>query len=285
LQLLDYARIRRETLANDSLVYIRKKNENGSIYFIANKAAKAYEGWINLATHAGTAVLYNAITEKAGIAKTKQNADGTLSVYVQMQKGESLLIQTASQTLTGDPYEYLKPAGETVVINGSWTLHFIEGGPVLPKDAVVQQLQSWTNLQGDDMKKFSGTASYTTSFTKPKGTAKKWTLDLGDVRDNAEIFLNGKKIATLIGPVFSVVIDAKMLQQKNTLQINVANTMANRIIDMEKNHENYKVFYNINFPARKPVNRGTDGLFTAEKWEPLPSGLLSNVMLTPMASE
>lgn len=283
LQLLDYAHIRKETLAHDSLSYIRKKNENGCIYFIANKAVKAYEGWINLATNASSAIVYNPMSEKAGVAKTKQNSDGTLSIYVQMQKGESLLLQTASQTLTGNQYEYLKMAGNAVLIGGSWKLHFAEGGPVLPKDVVMQKLQSWTNLPGDEVKKFSGTASYTTSFAKPKGTAKKWLLDLGDVRDNAEVFLNGKKIATLIGPVFSVVIDANTLQQKNTLKINVANTMANRIIDMEKNHENYKVFYNINFPARKAANKGADGLFTAENWSPLPSGLLTNVTLTPMA--
>jgi hypothetical protein len=204
-------------------------------------------------------------------------------VFVQLQKGESVLLQTASKTLTGSPYEYLKPAGDAVTINGSWKLHFVEGGPALPKDVTMQQLQSWTNLPGEDVKKFSGTASYTISFAKPKGAAKKWQLDLGDVRDNAEVILNGKKIATLIGPVFSVVLDANLLQQKNTLQINVANTMANRIIDMEKNHENYKVFYNINFPARKPANKGADGLFTAENWSPLPSGLLGSVTLTPMA--
>jgi hypothetical protein len=58
--------------------------------------------------------------------------------------------------------------------------------------------------------------------------------------------------------------------------------MANRIIYMEKQGMNYKRFYNTNFPARLPENRGPDGLFTAAKWQPRPSGLLDVVRLTPL---
>jgi hypothetical protein len=46
----------------------------------------------------------------------------------------------------------------------------------------------------------------------------------------------------------------------------------------------WKKFYNINFPSRLPANRGPDGLFRAAHWEPLPSGLLGPVTLTPMAA-
>ncbi len=44
----------------------------------------------------------------------------------------------------------------------------------------------------------------------------------------------------------------------------------------------WKTFYNVNFPSRLPENRGPDGLFTAARWEPLPSGLLGPVTLTPL---
>jgi len=47
----------------------------------------------------------------------------------------------------------------------------------------------------------------------------------------------------------------------------------------------WKKFYNINMSARLPENRGADGLFTAAKWEPRPSGLLGPVTLTPLRYE
>ena len=57
--------------------------------------------------------------------------------------------------------------------------------------------------------------------------------------------------------------------------------MANRIIDMDKNGANYKLFYNINFAANKHENVGADGMFTAENWNPMTSGLIGPVSLTP----
>lgn len=58
--------------------------------------------------------------------------------------------------------------------------------------------------------------------------------------------------------------------------------MANRIADMDKSGVVWKKFYNTNFPARLPANRGADGLFTAVNWTPRPAGLTSEVTLLPI---
>ena len=44
----------------------------------------------------------------------------------------------------------------------------------------------------------------------------------------------------------------------------------------------WRKFYNVNFPARLPENRGPDGLFTAAGWQPLASGLLGPVTIAPL---
>ena len=100
------------------------------------------------------------------------------------------------------------------------------------------------------------------------------------VPNTGMIILNKKKLATLIGPSYSVVIPAALMQANNQLEILVTNGMANRIIDLEKRGVQWKKFYNTNFPARLATNRGSDGLFTAAKWEPRASGLLGPVTLT-----
>ena len=97
--------------------------------------------------------------------------------------------------------------------------------------------------------------------------------------------LNGKKIATLIGPLYTVTITPNLLKPVNDLQVIVTNGMANRIIDLDKKGVQWKKFYNINMSARLAENRGADGLFTAAKWQPKPSGLLGPVTLTPMKFE
>jgi hypothetical protein len=143
-------------------------------------------------------------------------------------------------------------------------------------------LKTWTDLEGDSFKTFSGTASYSTHFKKPAGKSSQFLLDLGKVYESAQVWINGKYMATLIGPVYAVCISDKDLQADNLLEIKVANSMANRIIDLDKRNVDWKKFNNTNFPARLPQNRGADGLFNAAKWKPLVSGLSGPVTITPV---
>jgi hypothetical protein len=96
--------------------------------------------------------------------------------------------------------------------------------------------------------------------------------------------LNGKELATLISSPFSVNIPETELKEENTLEISVTNLMGNRMADMERKEQKYKIFYNVNFPAHDAVNRGTDGLFTTKGWKPQESGLFGPVTITPVAS-
>jgi hypothetical protein len=90
-------------------------------------------------------------------------------------------------------------------------------------------------------------------------------------------------LTTLIGPPYRVILNRAQLRATNTLEVSVTNLSANRIRDLDRRGVNWKKFYNVNFPARLPENRGADGLFTAAGWQPLESGLLGPVTITPLA--
>lgn len=154
----------------------------------------------------------------------------------------------------------------------------------MPKPLKTDKLGSWTKGEGEAVKKFSGTADYTISFPKPTGTGDGWLLDLGQVAESARVQLNGKPLGTLIGPVYQLFIPSDQLKESNTLTISVSNSMANRIIDLDKNKVNWKKFYNINMSARLKEDRDENGNFTAERWSPKESGLLGPVTLTPVGS-
>jgi hypothetical protein len=96
--------------------------------------------------------------------------------------------------------------------------------------------------------------------------------------------LNGRDLGTLFAPPFEVVLDASQLRASNTIEVMVTNLSANRVRDLDIRGIGWKKFYNVNFPARYPENRGPDGLFSAAKWEPLESGLLGPVTLTQVSS-
>ncbi len=280
--LLEVAGVSRETLTDNDLLFIRRTFKNGNSYFIDNKSDKVIDGWVPLTVHAKSIVIFNPMTGTDGLAIIKPIEKGQTSVYLQLQPGESCVLQTSPTVLTGTPYKYQALAGDPINIAGNWTLKFLEGGPTLPPPIQVTDLRSWTDLGGEDAKSFSGTGGYTISFNKPAVTAASWQLDLGKVHEEAEVFLNGVKLATLIGPQYTVTIPAVQLKPVNKLEIRIANLMANRAIYMDKNNIPYKIFYNTNFPSHGRDTRGADGLFTAAKWDWKPSGLLGPVTLTPV---
>lgn len=280
--LLKEANIRRETMIDQDLQFVRRTYADGDYYFIANKSDKMIDGYVPVSVKAASVVVFDPMQKKDGMAKIKPGTAGSTDVYLQLQPGESCILKTSSSAVTGNAYAYYHPAGEAIELKNSWTLKFEEGGPSLPATVKIDKLKSWTELGGDDYKAFSGTASYTTTFSKPAKAAVAWQLDLGTVYHEAEIFLNGKKLTTLISAPYVVTIPSSELLPTNQLTVKVANLMANRIIDMEHKNIPYKIFYNTNFPAHSKENRGADGLFTAANWEPKPSGLTGIVKLTPM---
>jgi hypothetical protein len=280
--LLTAAKVPQETMAAQGLQCIRRQTAGGKYYFITNAGNKRVDDWVTIGSAASSAVLFDPMQERKGKALIKKLAGAQTAVYLQLNPGESRLLQTAATNFTDNTFPYYKTAGDPVTITGTWNVQFLSGGPVLPAATTITQLTSWTAWPGDELKKFSGTAQYSIHFTKPAATANAWVLDLGTVHQSAEVILNGKSVATLIGPTFQAVISADLLKPDNLLEIKVTNDMANRIADMDKQGVVWKKFYNTNFPARLAENRGPDGLFTAVKWSPRPSGLTTEVTLSPM---
>jgi hypothetical protein len=279
-KLLTKASVRKESMAEKGLQLIRRKNPDGFTYFISNPTNKPFDEWVSLQDPALAAALFNPMTGSYGMAKSKKKTSTQLfQVYLQLQPYESVIIQTFAQTKTGIAYPYLDLQDSPIEIKGNWTVEFLDGGPAIPPKFASSELGSWTSAGGEEVKNFSGTVKYSVNFSFAPKPAKCWLLDLGKVNETAEVILNGKKIATLIGPSFQCVIPASLLKSTNKLEIIVANLMANRIAYMDRNNIPWKIFYNTNMPARRRENL-KDGLFNASGWEPLPSGLSGPVTIT-----
>lgn len=278
-QLLAAANTGRETMVDKGLQYARRSYAGGHYYFVSNPTKEKITDWVSLEVKDKQAIIFDPMTLAAGVAKTRTE-NGKVQVYLQLAAGASCILQTANAAVTGKAYPYYTGTGESQPIDGKWTLHFISGGPVLPADQIVEKPGSWTDLAGDDVKSFSGTAQYSTHFAKPRFSAAHYLIDLGEVQETAEVMLNGQKLATLLGPAYQLVVPAALLKQGNLLEIKITNGMPNRIADLERKGVVWKKFYNTNFPSRLPQNRGADGIFTAAKWQPKAAGLLGPVVIS-----
>ncbi|MEJ5352526.1 MAG: glycosyl hydrolase [Melioribacteraceae bacterium] len=266
-----------EPMAKIGLWFNRINRKEGVCYFISNWTDDEINQWIKVCASGKDAVWFNPMNKQIGKAAVR-NLDDGFEVFIKLKKGETLILQWYPEKINIDYYKFYDKTSNEMILDGEWKIDFVKGGPTLPESYSTKKLESWT-LHSDELKWFSGTASYKTTFKKPDFTADAYLLDLGKVCESAVVYLNGEKLATLIGPEFQLTIEKDKLQPLNQLEIHVTNLMANRIIYMDKNGINYKKFYNINFAARERKNLDENGVFTAKNWEPLESGLIGPVKL------
>ncbi len=279
-QLLSRAGVSRERLVDQELEFTRRRYGPGRAYFIVNTGRREIDGWVPLDDRSSTAVAFDPMTGRRGDVTTRRSPSGTLEVQLVLPRGASIVVATAAAPVD-TPAPFHKMTGTPGGLPGPWQVAFTAGGPEFPAERRVERLTSWTTWGSDDLKRFSGTARYRTTFRRPTAKTTTWQLDLGRVHESARVRLNGRDLATLIGPEFQVTFDAALLAPENQLEIHVSNLMANRIAAMDRDGVRWRKFYNVNFPARLPQNRGPDGLFSAAGWEPLASGLIGPVTLTP----
>jgi hypothetical protein len=277
--LLEEAGVPRETMADDGIFCIRRVRDGGHDYFIVNRGDRPVEKWLTLSRSAGSAVLLDPLlADHMGVAATRTLKDG-LAVFIQMEPGQSLVLRTYDGAPPmGPAWRYLRAAAEHPrVLTGDWGVHFVEGGPVIPKDYRTFRLGSWTMQDDIETRRFAGTAAYSLKFIVPADAAgRDWRLDLGRVAESARVRLNGAEVATLWCPPFSAELGRALRPGENLLEIEVTNVAANRVRDLDLRHVNWKSFYEINFVnfEYRP--------FDASTWPIRDSGLIGPVVLTPM---
>lgn len=272
---LEYAKVNRETLTDVGLKFIRRKTADGKYYYLVNHTPNNIDTTITIETEAASVIILDPQTGETGLAKSTLNKTGT-SVKVQIKSGEALILKAntnVKKQLTA--WKYLLPTNETIALNKGWNIHFTSGGPVIPADKKMDALQSWTTFDDPATQSFSGTAEYTSTFTVNK-KATDYLLQLGKVDESAKVYINEKEVGILWSIPFEIKIGQYLKQGENTIKIEVANLMANRIRYMDKNKIEWRKYHEINF-----VNINYKD-FDASNWKVQPSGLEGPVTITAL---
>ncbi|MCU7549684.1 glycosyl hydrolase [Chitinophagaceae bacterium LB-8] len=275
-QALEMAGIQREKLTETGLQFIRRNLPDGKYYYLVNHTAKVINTSIPLNTVASSVVIMDPLTGVYGKAEAS-DANGTTKVRVQLQPGEALFLRSFTKAAPQvSAWKYLDQPGNPLIINGTWKLHFTQGGPKLPSDQEMKSLVSWTSLTDTSITAFSGSGEYTITFNLPAKNAKEYLLDLGQVCESAHVWINGMDAGIFWSVPFQSRVGIYLKPGKNTLKIEVANLMANRVRDMDRKGIQWRKYHEINFVNNhyKP--------FDASNWEPMPSGLLGPVRIIPV---
>ncbi len=275
-RLLPAFQFRREPMADRGLRFLRRRLDDGQVYFIANLTGRPFSGWVPLAAEAESAAQLDPRHGGIGLPPLRHR-DGATEIYLQQAPGESCFLRTLDDgVFAGQPGSPLRPAGPGLVLDGDWNVTAVRGGPELPPAFAQPGFGSWT-AQGGEWERFGGTARYEIEFTLPAGAgADDWQLDLGDVRETARVFVNGRETDLVWSLPARTRIGPFLRPGKNTLALEVTNLPANRIRDLDRRKVEWKKFHEINF-----VNIHYQP-FDASAWPLAPSGLLGPVTLIPL---
>jgi hypothetical protein len=147
----------------------------------------------------------------------------------------------------------------------------------------MPKLASWTGSADAGVKYFSGSATYTKAIEVPAAwlrPGRRIYLDLGKVRDIAEVSLNGKPVGFTWAPPYRLDITAALHPGLNQLDIAVTNQWTNRQIGDSLAPPEQRVLPPT--PARQPA-APSGGLFRGPQLPP-ESGLIADVTLVAQNS-
>jgi len=117
-------------------------------------------------------------------------------------------------------------------VNGPWKVSF-QPKRGAPDSITLKTLASWTENPDAGVKYFSGEGTYTKTVQAKaawfKNGAQVW-IDLGDVKNLAEVTVNGKSLGVVWHTPYRVDATAALHAGANDVSIKVINAWVNRLI-------------------------------------------------------
>lgn len=217
----------------DSLFdYIHRRNGETEIYFIVNrnKRAETLRGIFRVAGRQPE--LWDPITGAREMVAEFAEAEGRTSLSIDLPPYGSTFVVFRHPAAPSRTPANAARAQPTLVqrFNGPWQVAFDPkwGGPAA---VTFDELVSWPKRPEPGIRFYSGEATYRTTFDRPPLVGDEiLRLDLGEVRELAEVRVNGKSLGVVWAPPFRVNLPAGLQPTGNVLEIIVVNFWPNRII-------------------------------------------------------
>jgi hypothetical protein len=117
-------------------------------------------------------------------------------------------------------------------LEGPWTVEFdpASGGPQQPQ--IFDQLVDWSDQPNPKVRYYSGSATYTQTFSMSGSEARQFKvwLDVGRVENLAAVTVNGVECGTAWTAPYRVEITPALKPGDNELRIEGANTWHNKLV-------------------------------------------------------
>lgn len=219
------------------LRWIHRREQDADLYFISNPKGEPVVATASFRVAGRLPELWHPDTGAIESAPRWQQNGGRTDVALDLDPGGSVFV-VFRKPADGEGPGLQKPAEPPpgiVEVTGPWEVRFPAGGGA-PEKIAMDQLASWTDNPDAGVKYFSGTASYFKDVdVSPAmlGSNATVTLDLGTVKNVAEVFVNGQACGVLWKPPFRAEIGRALKPGANRLEVRITNLWVNRMVGDE----------------------------------------------------
>ncbi|MFZ0596859.1 MAG: glycosyl hydrolase [Flavobacterium sp.] len=221
---------------SETIAWTHRKSETEDIYFISNQKEEKRSLEVSFRVSGKIPELYNPVTDKTTVLSNWKIENGRTIIPIVLNANESCFIifkEETKETISDKKQNYAEV--ETVqTLDENWELQF---NPEFhgPKEIIkTDKLFDWSTSSEEKIKYYSGTVIYKKDFIwKGKINEKLW-LDLGIIANIAEVSINGKNCGTIWTFPYKTAISEALKKGKNTIEIKITNTWANRLIGDDK---------------------------------------------------
>jgi alpha-L-rhamnosidase/Glycosyl hydrolases family 2, sugar binding domain len=219
------------------ILYRHRQTVEQDIYWLDNRSDAENSAEVSFNITGKMPELWNAQTGKTEKIGYKIK-DGRTIISLHFDSWEAYFIVFKEKTTV---LTYQKPMIQTAIvteIRSNWTINFPKIGNIK-----TDKLNSWTTLADiqnpnsdiqnteGSVKYFSGTATYQNTFKiNQLDTKARYEIDLGDVKNIAEVIVNSKNMGIAWKKPFKLDITEGVKKGDNSIEIKVTNLWVNRLI-------------------------------------------------------
>ena len=244
------------------ILFVHRRLADQDIYWVNNRNDKVGDVEASFRISGKIPELWNAQTgESEKISYKIENGRTIIPLYLESWDAYFIVFKEATKLFN---YTVPKTSEQQILqIETPWVVSFQKGRGA-PTNTTFNVLKSWTENADLGIKYFSGTASYKNTFTVPLSEKAIYEIDLGEVKNLAEVIINGKSQGIVWKKPFKVKLKDALKVGENTIEIKVTNLWVNRLIGDQQPDVKTKITY-----TTMPFYRADSPL--------LPAGLMSPV--------
>jgi hypothetical protein len=216
---------------NAQLLYVHRKLSDGEIYWVNNRNDRNETVEAIFRVSGKVPQIWHPETGRMEPASYSIE-NGRTRVLLNLTPNDALFVVFRLPSTKNRVTLPAKTEKEITRVEGPWKVMF-QPNRAAPASATFEKLTSYTENSDEGIKYFSGTATYTQHINLQSGAIEKdaqlW-LDLGDVKNLAEVVVNGKSLGIVWKKPFKIDVTNVLKAGENMLEIKVTNLWVNRLI-------------------------------------------------------